>query len=124
MSNKFVTFLEAVGKDFAKGLHFILPYAATSGEVAVAAFAPSLGPLFNSTVSAVVLAEQKAAALKTQSGTGAQKLADVVQLMGPVIAQSLADAGKANDQTAVAGYINSVVSVLNSAPAPSLSPAV
>ena|ERR1035437_8663118 len=118
MSNKFVSFLEAVGRDFAKGLHYILPIAATSGEVAIAAFAPSLGPLFNATVSAVVLAEQKAAALKQQSGTGAQKLADVLQLMEPVIAQGLADAGKANDKASVVGYVNSVVQVLNAAPAP------
>lgn len=121
MSSKFVSFLEAVGKDFQKGLAFMLPIAASSGEVAVAAFAPALGPLFNSTVSAVVLAEQKYAALKTQTGTGAQKLADVVQLIGPVVSQGLADAGKANDQAAVTGYINSVVSVLNAAPAPAPS---
>src|ERR1035438_10768851 len=109
MSSKFVSFLEAVGKDFQKGLHFILPIAASSGEVAVSLFAPSLGPMFNSTVNAVVLAEQKYAALKQQTGTGASKLADVTQLIGPVIAQGLTDAGKTADATAVAGYVNSVV---------------
>ena len=117
MSSKFVTFLEAVGKDFQKGLTLVLPWAGGAGEVAVAAFAPSLGPMFNSTVSAVVLAEQKYAALKQQTGSGPSKLSDVVSLMGPVIAQGLADAGKANDAPAVAAYVNSVVSVLNAAPA-------
>jgi hypothetical protein len=122
MSNKFVSFLEAVGRDFQKGLLAILPYAAGPAEVAVAAFAPALGPMFNTTVSAVVLAEQKYAALKLQTGTGASKLADVVQLIGPVVSQGLADAGKANDTAAVAGYINSVVAVLNAAPAPTPAP--
>lgn len=118
MSNKFIGFLEAVGRDFKKGLDAILPWAAGAGEVAVKLFAPSLGPLFNSTVSAVVLAEQKAAALGKQTGSGAQKLADVLQLMEPVIAQSLADAGKDSSTAAVVAYINSVVAVLNAAPAP------
>lgn len=116
MSNKFISFLETVGKDFEKGLEAILPYAATSGEVAIATFAPQLGPLFNSTVAAVVLAEQKQAALGSQNGSGAQKSADVLQIMGPVIAQVLADAGKSKDNTAVQAYINGVVAVLNAAP--------
>jgi len=118
MTNRFVSFLEAVGHDFKVGLERILPYAESAGEVAIQLFAPALGPLFNSTVTAVALAEQKAAALGKQTGTGVQKLADVIQIMGPVIAAGLADAGKANDQAAVAAYINSVVLILNSIPAP------
>jgi hypothetical protein len=119
MSNKFVSFLEAAGKDFGNFLSKVLPYAETAGEVAVAAFAPSLGPLFNSTVNAVVTAEQAAAAVGKQAGSGASKLASVVTLMGPLISQGLKDAGKASDDTAVQGYVNSVVAVLNAAPAPS-----
>jgi hypothetical protein len=116
MSNKVVTFLEAIGKDFVKGLDAVLPYAATVGETAVGIFAPSLGPLFNTTVSAIVLAEQKYAALGKQKGTGAQKLADVLQISEPVIAQGLAGRWQPNDTAAVTGYINSVVTVLNAAP--------
>lgn len=118
MPNKFVSFLEAIGKDFKKGLDFVLPYAQTAGEVAVSLFAPSLGTLFNSTVNAVVTAEQAAAAASKQSGTGAQKLASVVQLMGPLIAQGLQDAGKPNDNAAVQAYISSIVTILNAVPAP------
>jgi hypothetical protein len=118
MSSKFVSFLETVGRDFKKGLNFVLPYAATAGETAVAIFAPQLGPLFNQTVSAVVTAEQNAAALGKQSGTGAQKLASVVQLMGPLIQQGLSDAGQAADDAAVQNYINAIVTILNAAPAP------
>jgi hypothetical protein len=118
MTSKFVSFLETVGRDFQKGLSFILPYAESAGEAAVAIYAPALGPMFNSTVSAVVLAEQKYAALGKQSGTGTSKLSDVVQLIGPLIAKGLQDAGKAADAAAVNGYINSVVTILNTTPAP------
>lgn len=115
--SKFVSILETIGRDFKKGLDAILPWAKTAGAVAVQVFAPELGPMFNMTVAAVALAEQKYAALGKQSGSGKQKLADVLQIAGPVIAQGLADAGKANDDAAVQNYINAVVSVLNAAPA-------
>lgn len=123
MTNKFVSFLETVGRDFKKGLDFILPWAAGAGEVAVSLLAPSLGSLFNQTVNAVVTAEQAAAAVGKQTGSGAQKLASVVQLMGPLIATALADAGKSNDTASVQAYINAVVTILNAAPAPAASTA-
>jgi hypothetical protein len=112
------TFLEAVGKDFKKGLDAILPYAETVGEAAVAAYAPALGPLFNQTVNAVVTAEQAAVAAGKQSGTGVSKLSAVVALAGPLIEQGLKDAGKSATATDVANYVSSVVTVLNTAPAP------
>jgi len=111
--------LEAVGRDFKKGLLAAMPYIETSGELAVSIFAPGVGPLFNQTVSAVITAEQSAAAVGKQSGTGLQKLASVVQLMGPLIAQGLTDAGKSSDTASVEAYINSVVMILNAAPSPS-----
>jgi hypothetical protein len=116
MANKFWGFLETVGRDFKKGLDFVLPYAETAGETAISIFNPALGTLFNQTVNAVVTAEQAAAAAGKQSGTGAAKLASVVQLMGPLIKQALTDAGKPNDDTAVQNYINAVVTILNSIP--------
>ena len=114
----FKSWLQKVGEDFKKGLDFILPYASTAGEAAVAAFAPSMGPLFNSTVTAVATAEQNFAAIGKQNGTGASKLAAVLGIAGNLIKQGLTDAGKPNDDAAVQGYINSVVTVLNSVPAP------
>lgn len=117
----FVSFLKAVGHDFKKGLDFLLPYAATSGEVAVSLFAPTLGPLFNQTVSAVVTAEQAMTAVGKQDGTGAQKAASVVGIMGPLIKQALSDAGKDSTDASVQNYINAVVTILNAAPAPKQS---
>jgi hypothetical protein len=116
MPNKFVTMLDDVGRDFKKGLDAVIPYAQTAGEAAVAIYAPSLSPLFNQTVNAVVTAEQAAAAVGKQSGTGTQKLSSVVSFIGPLIAQALADVGKANDQASVQKYVKSVVSILNSIP--------
>jgi hypothetical protein len=113
----FKSFLETVGKDFKKGLDAILPYAETVGEAAVAAYAPALGPLFNQTVNAVVTAEQAAAAVGKQTGSGVSKLAAVVGLIGPLIEQGLKDAGKSASATDVANYVNSVVTILNTAPA-------
>jgi hypothetical protein len=116
------TFLEAAGKDFMKGLDVILPYAETTGEAAVAVFAPSLGPLFNQTVTAIVTAEQNAAAAGTQAKTGEAKLKAVISIAGSLIEQGLKDAGKSATAADVTNYINSVVGVLNVAPAPA-SPA-
>lgn len=114
--NKFVSFLEHVGHDFKKGLDPALKVAATAGEVAVQIFAPALGPLFNQTVAAVISAEQNAAAIGQQQGSGTQKLAAVVQLMGGLIKQVLADAGKDNSNMAVERYISAVVTILNAVP--------
>ena len=114
----FKSWLTKVGEDFKKGLDFILPWAEGAGEVAVSVFAPALGPLFNSTVTAIATAEQNAAALGKQAGSGASKLAAVVTIAGGLIKQGLADAGKPNDDAAVENYINAVVQILNAAPAP------
>jgi len=114
----FKSWLQKVGEDFKKGLDFILPYAETAGEAAVGVFAPQLGPLFNSTVTAIATAEQNFTALGKQSGSGASKLSAVLQIAGGLIKQGLADAGKASDDAAVQGYINSVVTVLPRISAP------
>jgi hypothetical protein len=122
MSSKFVSILETVGKDIKKALDFILPYAQTVGETAVSIYAPGLGPIFNATVSAVMTAEANFAAIGKSSGSGASKLAAVTSVVGGLIKQALADAGKASDDAAVQSYINGVVQVLNAAPAPTATP--
>lgn len=118
MTNRFISIMEAVGREFEKDF---MPWIAGAGEAAVGIFAPTLSPIFNKTVNAVLTAEQNAAAIGKQNGTGVQKAASVVQLMGPLIAQALSIAGKASDAAAVQGYINSVVTILNLAPAPAAS---
>lgn len=116
----FVSILKAIGRDFKK----VIDSPSTIAVERVAAgvgtmLFPALGPLFNSTANAVILAEQKYAALGKQDGSGPQKLSDVLQITEPVIAQALADAGKSHDTAAVTAYINGVVAILNSIPSSS-----
>ena len=119
----FLSFLKKVGQDFKK--IFENPWTQKIEQVAGAVLTlavPPIGSLFSATASAVMLAEQKAAALGKQDGSGPQKLADVLQLMEPVIAQALKDAGKDSSTAAVTNYINGVVAILNATPAPTGAP--
>ena len=118
MSNKFVSFLEAVGRDFKKGLDYILPIAETAGQAAVTFFAPELGPLWKTTVTAVMMAEQSFTALGKQTGTGEQKAAAALGIVGPLISQAYADAGKPNGDAEIRKYLDAVVTILNAWPAP------
>ena len=120
----FKSFMQHIGHDLKVGLEFILPWAETTGAAAIAAFAPGLGPIFNQTVAAIATAEQSAVAVANAGGkmTGEQKLSSVVALMGPLIGQVLHDAGKDNSAASIQNYINSVVAVLNVAPAPPSAP--
>jgi|HubBroStandDraft_3_1064219.scaffolds.fasta_scaffold56843_3 hypothetical protein len=110
----FKGFLEAVGRDFKK----ITPWVTGVGEAAISTFLPALAPAVNATINTIVTVEQKYAALNTQTGTGAQKLQDVLNITGPLLAVMLKDAGKANDTAAVTNVINELVNILNLAPAP------
>jgi hypothetical protein len=109
----FKSFLQKVGEDFAKALPWL-----QKADAVVSVFNPAMGDLFNTTLNIVSVVEQKWAALGKQSGTGIQKLADAVQIGEPVIAQGLKLAGKASDTTAVENYINSVVEIADTTPAP------
>lgn len=119
MSNKFVSFLKTVGHDLKWFLDHVLPYAATTGAVAVSVFAPGLGPLYNATVQAVITAEQSAAVVANAGGTmtGQQKAEAVFKLIGPIISQGLKDAGKDASDASVQKFIDSVVLILDTAPA-------
>jgi hypothetical protein len=109
----FKSFLTKVGEDFTKALPWL-----EKGASLVAVFDPALGPLFTTTVNIVGTVEQKYAALGKQSGSGVAKLADALQIGEPVIAQGLKLAEKSSTTADVTNYINSVVAVLNAAPAP------
>jgi hypothetical protein len=118
--NKFVGFLEAVGKDFMKGLAFAVKEAPAvdklaailwPGSVAVTAPATLALDLIQSSILAI---EQKYAASGVQNGTGAQKAAEVLALAGPAAASLLTTAGvPAVDNSYIANVISAVVGVLN-----------
>lgn len=115
----FVGVLDAVGKGFQKGLKWALEYAVPV-EKLVGLLFPSVGPAVNAAVdattliqNAVLLVEQKYAASGAQSGSGAQKLEEVLLLTEKVVPGLLQQAGLASDAGFVANLVSAVVSILN-----------
>ena len=95
----FTGVLEAIGKGFEKGLQWAVTYAVPVEKLVGLLFpaaAPELTVLADATgliQNAVIEVEQKYAAAGVQSGTGTQKLATVMTLVGPVVTSLLAKAG-------------------------------
>jgi hypothetical protein len=115
----FIGLLEAVGKGFEKGLQWAVTYAVPVEKLVAILFpaaAPVAAGLADATAlvqSAVLLVEQKYAAAGTQKGTGPQKLADVMQLTGPVVTQLLNQAGVTANTAYVQNLVSAVVAILN-----------
>lgn len=117
LEEKFVSFLSHVGHFFKVALDKALPFAAAAEPIVGIAF-PQLSGLYDSTVAAVAMAEQKAAAAAQQDGSGAQKLADVLAVIAPVATQQLSQAGVKVNSEQLTKYVNAVVASLNALPAP------
>ena len=120
----FMGVLEAIGKDFAKGLKWAMQYAVPV-EKLVALLFPAAAPVATVVAdataliqSAVLLVEQKYAASGVQSGTGVQKLAEVMTLAGDAVATLLTQAGITASPTYIESLVSAVVAVLNVQPAP------
>jgi hypothetical protein len=119
MANKFVSVMEAIAKGFEKGLTFAVQYAVPV-EKLVALLFPGVAP--EATVAAdattliqnaVLLVEQKYAASGQQSGTGAQKLAEVLTLTQQAVTGLLAQMGITADTSYIASLVSAVVAILN-----------
>jgi hypothetical protein len=111
--------LESIGKGFEKGLKWAVNYAVPV-EKLVGLLFPSAAPVATGIAdatslvqNAVLLVEQKYAAAGVQSGTGAQKLAEVMLLAEPVVAQLLTQAGIAASTSYIQTLVSAVVAVLN-----------
>ncbi|SFS02940.1 hypothetical protein SAMN05421771_0726 [Granulicella pectinivorans] len=120
----FVGFLEAAGKDFAKGLGYVVKIAVPVEALAKLLF-PQFAPAVTAGVdaatliqNAVLLVEQKWAAAGKQNGTGAQKLAEVMTLAESAVTAILTQFGVHADTAYVTSLVNAVVAVLNVAAAP------
>jgi hypothetical protein len=115
MKMTFTSVLQAIGKEFEKGLPWAVTYAVPAEKLAGLLFpavAPELTVLSDATgliQNAVIEVEQKYAAAGVQSGTGAQKLATVMTLVAPVVTSLLAQAG---DKEASTSYVQSLVSAV------------
>jgi len=115
----FVSVLEAVGKGFEKGLKWAVTYAVPV-EKLVGLLFPSAAPVVNEVVdatsliqTAVLLVEQKYAASVAQSGTGEQKLNEVMLLTESAVTGLLARAGVQVDSSYLQSVVSAVVAILN-----------
>ena len=115
----FIGVLEAIGKGFARGLEWAVTYAVPVEKLVATLFpaaapaATGLADAIRLVQTAVLMVEQKFAAAGAQMGTGAQKLAEVMVLAEPVVAQLLAQAGVAANTAYVQSLVNAVVAILN-----------
>lgn len=119
MANKFESLLETIGKGFMKGLNWAVTYAIPV-EKLIALIFPAAAPAAVATGTALSLiqttvmeVEQKYAASGIQSGTGAQKAAEVLTITGPAVIALLAKEGITADSTYVQSLIDAVVGILN-----------
>jgi hypothetical protein len=115
----FVSVLETIGKGFAKGLKWAVEYAVPV-ERLVGLLFPAAAPVANGLAdatsliqTAVLLVEQKYAAAGVQSGTGAQKLAEVMLLTEQSVTALLAKAGVTADTSYIESVVSAVVAILN-----------
>ena len=120
----FIGVLETLGKDFAKGLKWAVTYMVPVEKLVALLFpaaAPAATAVADATTliqNAVVLVEQKYAASGVQSGTGTQKLAEVMTLAGPAVTQLLTQAGITATVDYIQSLVSAVVAVLNAQPMP------
>jgi hypothetical protein len=120
----FTGLLTAIGKGFEKGLKWAITYAIPV-EKLVATLFPAAAPIATGLAdataliqNAVLLVEQKYAAANMQSGTGAQKLAEVMTLAGPIVTQLLTAAGVEATTAYIQNLVAAVVAILNVQPMP------
>ena len=115
----FVSVLETIGKGFEKGLKWAVEYAIPV-ERLVALLFPAAGPVAGEVAdatsliqNAVLLVEQKYAAAGKQSGTGSQKLAEVLLLTEQTVTALLAKAGIQANTSYLQQIVSAVVAILN-----------
>ena len=125
----FTGVLVTIGKDFEKGLKWAVTYAVPAEKLvailfpAAAPAATVLADAASLVQSAVLIVEQKYAAANAQHGTGPEKLAEVIQLTGPIVTQLLKQAGVSADTTYIQSLISAVVAILNVQQMPSTTAA-
>ena len=125
----FLNVLEEIGKDFEKGLKWAVAYAVPVEKLVALLFpqaAPAVAAVADATSliqSAVLLVEQKYAASGAQHGTGAQKLSEVMALVGCAVVSLLEKAGIVASDSYVESIISAVVGVLNVQAMPVAKPA-
>jgi hypothetical protein len=125
----FTSVMETIGKGFAKGLKWAVEYAVPV-EKLVGLLFPAAAPITTEVAdatsliqTAVLLVEQKYAASGAASGTGAQKLAEVLLLTEQSVTALLAKAGMTADTSYIESVVSAVVAILNVQGVQSVAPA-
>ena len=119
MTSKFVTVMEQIGKDALKALSEVvkyLPQAAVLAEELFPAQTAAISGVVNAVdlvQNAVVTVEQKMAAANAHTGSGTQKLADVLTIVTPTVTQLLTAEGVTVNASYLQTLVNSVVDILN-----------
>jgi hypothetical protein len=115
----FISVLTAIGKAFEKGLVWAVKYAVPVEKLVALLFpaaAPAAVGVADATTliqNAVLSVEQKYAASGVQTGTGSQKLAEVLTLTESAVTTLLAQDGITADTSYVTNLVNAVVAILN-----------
>ncbi len=128
MANAFITLLEKIGQDFEKGLTDAVKYLPAAATLASIIFPAAAAPLAEAVSvtdliqNGVATVEQKYAASGVQSGTGAQKSAEVLTLTHsavttllatPAVASELKAAGITVNSDYIGNLISAIVGILN-----------
>lgn len=115
----FLSVLKAIGLAFEKGLTWAVKYAMPVASLVSLLF-PAAAPAAVGVVNAVDLiqkavlsVEQKYAASGVSSGTGTQKLAEVLTLTEDAVTTLLKQEGITADTTFITNIVNAVVALLN-----------
>ena len=115
----FISVLEAIGKGFEKGLKWAVTYAIPVEKLVATLFPPAapialgIADATSLLQSAVLMVEQKYAAAGLQSGSGAQKLAEVMLLVEPAVTRLLTQAGITASTAYIQSLVSAVVAILN-----------
>ncbi len=115
----FISVMDKIGEDIKVVFEDVMKYLPGASELAALIF-----PKAASTIASVVnvagivqttvaLIEQKYSAAQINTTSGAAKLADVLQIVTPIVTQELASAGLPNDNTYITNIVNAVVAILN-----------
>jgi hypothetical protein len=118
-SQKFMTAMQAVGKNPKQSLTDVEKFLPTAESLAAAILPPGAATSHQGVVAidliqkAVVKVRQQMAAAGVTSGSEAQELADVKQMTQAAVMQLLTEAGVTVDDGYMTEIVNAMVSILN-----------
>jgi hypothetical protein len=118
MTNAFVSVMDKIGHDAKVVFTDVQKYLPAAENLAEVIFPGAAGAVtaINLVESAVVSVEQKFT-LAGLTGSGQQKAAEVIAIVGPAVTQLLAAEKITVNTTQVGNIVNAIVGVLNAAPA-------